>query len=127
MVTLGAVVHEGDESMRAVADGLLQRDKPNDTERYDIWETKRRISPKLSPSRASGPSGKHISLLKEYGDRIGQKPTYADSIVRDHPPLFQSILSFDRSRHKGEGKSKKEARQMAAHRACGELRIIIDQ
>jgi hypothetical protein len=127
MVTLGAIVHEGNEDMRMFVDGLLQQDNRGDLNAHYARGRQPSIFSKLPHPSLSTPSGKDISLLKEFGDRIGQLPEYHEEKVRDVPPLFRSVLRFNAKRYKGEGKSKKEARQMAAHHACRELRIGADR
>jgi hypothetical protein len=127
MVTLGAIVNEGDENMRMFVDGLLQRENRGDVKAQYARERQPSIFLKLPQSSLPAPSGKDITLLKEFGNKIGQLPKYDEERVQDLPPLFRSILCFDAKKYKGEGKSKKEARQMAAHQACGELRIGADR
>lgn len=126
MVTLGAILREGDEHTRTFLDGLIQQDKLDGVKQLYAWGARPPTFSKKFETSRSAPSGRHVSSLKEYGDKIGQLLEYDEEQVRCDPPLFQSTVLFDTKSYRGEGKCKKEARQMAAYRACVELKIEAD-
>lgn len=126
MVTLGAILREGDGETRTFLDGLILSSRRDEAQQ--LYARRARLSgcSKKAETLRAAPSGRHISSLKEYGDKIGQLLEYDEEQVRYDPPLFQSTVLFDTKRYRGEGKCKKEARQMAAYRACVELKIVAD-
>ncbi|KAM0714659.1 hypothetical protein Q7P37_009957 [Cladosporium fusiforme] len=126
MMTFGAIVREGDETIRTFADELLKQKDSCGTKVHCIGKERPMMSPEIHQSPSPTPSGKNIAFLQQYGDQIGEMPRYEEKSVIDYPPLFESILCFSGKVFKGKGKSKKKARQMAAQRACGEFGIAID-
>lgn len=125
MVTLGAIVYEDDADMRNLVDRLLKQDDSSQIKTSPLREEKQKVVPKSHQTPLPTASGKDISTLKEFGDKIGQLPWYDDNAIRTEPPLFETILRFNRREFRGEGKSKKGARQVAAHQACKKFRLVV--
>lgn len=125
MVTLGAIVHEGDADMRILVDELLKQDDPCHIKLPSRREEKPLVVPKSYQTPLAAASGKDISTLKEFGDRIGALPLYDENTIRNQPPLFETILRFNGRKFRAEGKSKKEARQVAAHQACKVFGLVV--
>lgn len=74
-----------------------------------------------SPQEASG---WHILTLKEYGDQVGTVPKYESRTTKTFPQRHEVTLRFKELEIESAAKSKKEARQMAAMKACKALNLV---
>ena len=63
--------------------------------------------------------------LKEYGDRVGEACTYQTSVMKTCRLKFEVTIRFQGQSYTSTEKSKKEARQLAAQKACRTLSIKV--
>ena len=118
MVTLGAILRDGNQEVQALAEQLLR----NGSQGFKTPQYRRDsfpfALPKLQPDLTAVASGRDISALKELGDKIGEVPRYTTVAINEYPPTFETILWFRGSKFTGMGGSKPKAKQDAASKAC---------
>jgi dsRNA-specific ribonuclease len=118
MATLGAILRDGNPKVQAFAEELLKKgshDSLNLPRRKDSFSF---VFPKPHPQPQIVASGKDVSAIKEFGDRIGEIPQYRAISVSEYPPCFEVVLQFNGNKFVGRGGSKPKARQEAAFKAC---------
>lgn len=118
MVLLGAILRDGDQELRALAEQLLEGRRQGFGASSQAKDAFSFAYPKLQPKCPTAASGRDISALKEFGDKIGEVPRYRVLFLRENPPTFEAVLWFNGGEFRGMGGSKPKAKQEAASKAC---------
>lgn len=118
MVTLGAILRDGDQEVRSFAEQFIQNGSQGSETPRQRKDSFSFAFPKLQSDATTVASGRDISALKEFGDKIGEVPRYTAVSVNEYPPTFEAVLWFRGNKFTGMGGSKPKAKQEAAFKAC---------
>ncbi|KAK1030003.1 hypothetical protein LTS16_019264 [Friedmanniomyces endolithicus] len=122
MTTIGAIFRTDSRSAREQLVTLIEEQ----CTLRDEYDTTSKIATKMGQfDEILGPaaSGEDIQVLKEHGDEKGVKVEYIDTKIQVQPPRFEATVLFNKYEAKADGRSKKEARQKAAQKACIHLGV----
>lgn len=61
------------------------------------------------------------TVLKEYGDHIGELPKYTSRPLSQEPPLFKYTVTLKGVKGEGTGRTMKKAKHQASKDACERL------
>jgi hypothetical protein len=103
MVTLGAILRNGDTRIRTLTEQLLETGGKGFEAPQRRKDSYSFVSPNSQPNAPPTASGKDISALKEFDDRIGEMPQYKAVSIYQYPPCFEAVLRFRGSEFTGRG------------------------
>jgi hypothetical protein len=83
----------------------------------------------VESQRGDAPSdiSRFTTLLKEYGDHIGEVPKYTSELLSQEPLLFKQCVRLRGVKGEGTGRTMKTARHYASKEACQRLGLRFDR
>ena len=128
MTTIGSILRRGDHATKRMLIQSLRRFGGEQLGEVIPREavTRSKKTSRTDPLKSiSGTMdfGRYVAKLKEHADSLGVEfPTTLEEITIK-PPLYEATVHLEKEKFTARAKSKKEARQQAAYKACKGLRI----